>query len=140
MVIPYLNAENEYAKLVMSSTESLQQKIFNEIKLRINEEDQSAPVYYNGYYYYTRTEKGKQYRFYCRKKGSLSSVEELLFDVNVLADGKSAFLFAGYEVSPDNKYAAWLSNDTGSYADFNLKVRDLENDQDIAGFEVQKVQ
>ncbi|HLN53167.1 MAG TPA: S9 family peptidase [Lentimicrobium sp.] len=140
MVIPYLKAENDYAEKVTSSTQALQDKIFNEMKQRLNEEDQSAPVWFNGYYYYTRTEKGKQYKIYCRKKGTLSAPENVLFDVNQMADGKNAFLFADYEVSPDNRHAAYLSNETGSYAEFILKVRDLETNKDIVGFEITKVQ
>lgn len=140
LVIPYLIAENEYAEMATSSTKLLQDKIFNEMKQRLNEEDQSAPVWYNGYFYYLRTEKGKQYRIYCRKKGSLSSVEEVMFDVNQMAHDKCAFLFAEFEISPDNRYAAYLSNETGSYAEFILKVRDLETNNDVAGFVVSNVQ
>lgn len=140
LVLSYLNAENQYADIVTNHTKSLQQLIFNELKSRIKEEDQTAPVFYNGYYYYSRTTKENQYKYYCRKKESLSAPEEIIFDVNELAKGKSTFLFADYEVSPDNRFATYLSNETGSYAEFTLKVRDLITGIDIKGFEISKVQ
>lgn len=140
LVTSYLKAENEYADKVTSSTKDLQNKLFDEIKSRVKEEDHTAPVFYNGYYYYTRTEAGKQYKFYCRKKEALSSPEEIMFDVNELAAGKDAFLFADFEVSPDNRHCIYLSNDTGSYAEFTLKVRNLHTGVDVPGFEVSKVQ
>lgn len=140
LVTSYLNAENEYADKVTSHTQELQVKLFDEIKSRVKEDDQSSPVFYNGYYYYTRTEAGKQYKFYCRKKENLSAKEEIMFDVNELAEGKDAFLFADFEVSPDNRYCLYLSNDTGSYAEFVLKVRNLYTGIDLPGFIVTKVQ
>lgn len=140
MVKAYLNAENEYADKVMQSTESLQNKLFAEMRSRIIEDDITTPVYHNGYFYYTRTEKGKQYKLYCRKKGSLQADEELMFDVNQMASGKSAYIFADYEISSDNRYAAYSENETGSYAEFILKVRDLESGRDVSGFEITKVQ
>lgn len=140
LVKAYLNAENEYAEMVTRSSLNLENKLFEEIKGRFKEEDQTAPFFYNGYYYYTRTEESRQYKIYCRKKESLSSAEEIMFDVNEMASGKSAFLFADFEVSPDNRYAAYTSNETGSYADFILKIRDLKTGKEITGFEVEKVQ
>ncbi len=139
LVTTYLQEENDYASVVMESTLPLQEKLYNELKSRLKEDDQTAPVFYNGYYYYKRTEKGRQYKIYCRKKESLASHEEIMFDVNEMALDKSAYIFAGYEVSPDNRYAAYLSNETGSYAEFILKVRDLENGTDLTGLEITKV-
>ncbi len=139
LVISYLNAENEYAAQVTKQSASLEQRLFDEMKARIKEDDQSAPVFYNGYYYYTRTEKCKQYKIYCRKKESLSASEEVIFNVNEMAAGKPAFLFADYSISPNNCYAAYLTNETGSYAEFVLRVRDLETGLDISGFEITRV-
>lgn len=140
LVNAYLNAENDYAEKVMQNSCNLEQRIFEEIKGRIEEEDQTAPFFHNDYHYYTRTEKGRQYKIYCRKKETLASAEEVLFDVNEMASGKTTFLFADFEVSPDNRYAAYTSNETGSYADFILKVRDLHTGIDLEGIEVDKVQ
>ncbi|HLO90668.1 MAG TPA: S9 family peptidase [Lentimicrobium sp.] len=140
LVTAYLKSENEYAQTVTAGSEILQKTIFEEMKGRLNEEDQSAPVYFNGYYYYSKTKQGKQYKIYCRKKESLSSEEEVIFDINEMAAGKSAFLFADYEVSPDNRYAAYMSNNSGSYAEFTLRIRDLETGLDLSGIKISKVQ
>lgn len=134
-VIEYLNAENEYTESVMASTKELQQTIYDEILGRIKEDDESYPSYINGYWYYSRTEKGKQYRTYLRRKGSLDAEEEVIFDVNNMAEGKSAFIFAGYSVSPDNNKVAYLFNETGSYAEYVMKIKDLNTDEEI-GFTV----
>lgn len=135
-VIEYIKAENAYTDTVMASTRDLQQKIYDEILGRIKEDDESYPTYDNGYYYYSRTEKGKQYRTYCRRKGSMDAPEEVIFDVNKLAAGKQAFIFRGYVISPDNSKAAYFYNETGSYAEFTMKVRDLASGQDV-GFVVE---
>jgi oligopeptidase B len=134
-VIEYLNAENEYTESVMASTKELQQTIYDEILGRIKEDDESYPSYINGYWYYSRTEKGKQYRTYLRRKGSLDAEEEVIFDVNKMAEGKSAFIFAGYSVSPNNNKVAYLFNETGSYAEYVMKIKDLNTDEEI-GFTV----
>lgn len=138
-VIAYLNAENAYCDTVMQSTLPLQDKLFAEMKGRIKETDETVPQLDNGYYYYSRTEEGKQYRIYCRKMGEVSAAEEVIFDVNKLAEGKPAFMFAGYDVSNDNKLAAFVSNETGSFADFTLKVKDLTTGLDLP-LSIDKVQ
>ncbi len=138
-VIDYLKAENAYCDAVMKSTVPLQEKLFAEMKGRIKETDETVPQLDNGYYYYSRTEEGKQYRIYCRKKGNVSAPEEVDFNVNNMAEGKHAFIFSDYEISPDNKLAAYLSNETGSFADFTLKIRDLDNGIDLP-LSIDKVQ
>jgi len=138
-VIDYLKAENAYADTVMNSTKALQDKLFAEMKGRIKEDDATVPQLDNGYFYYTRTEKGKQYRTNCRKKGSVTAAEEVVFDINKMAEGKKAFIFSNFEVSPDNKLAAFMSNETGSYADYTLQVRDLESGTDLP-LKIDKVQ
>ncbi|MEL3908649.1 MAG: S9 family peptidase [Treponemataceae bacterium] len=131
-VIEYLNQENKYTASVMDSTKELQSKIYSEIVGRIKEDDISYPIFENGYYYYFKTEKGKEYRTYCRKKDlSENAKEEILFDVNKMADGKSAFIFDEYYISPDNKKSAYTYNETGSYAEFTLKIRNLETGNDF---------
>lgn len=135
-VIEYIKAENAYTDTVMASTRDLQQKIYDEILGRIKEDDESYPSFDDGYYYYSRTEKGKQYRTYCRRKGSMDAPEEVIFDVNKMADGKQAFIFRGYVISPDNSKAAYFYNETGSYAEFTMKVKDLASGQDV-GFAVE---
>lgn len=134
-VIDYLKAENAYTDTVMASTKTLQQTIYDEIIGRIKEDDESYPSFSDGYYYYSRTEKGKQYRTYCRRKGTLDAPEEIIFDVNKMAEGKPAYIFRGYSISPDNSKAAYFYNETGSYAEFIMKVKDLASGKDV-GFTV----
>ena len=135
-VIDYLHAENAYTKEVMASTTELQQTIYDEIIGRIKEDDETYPSFVDGYYYYSRTEKGKQYRTYCRRKGAMTAAEEVIFDVNKMAEGKQAFIFQGYSVSPDNRKAAYFFNETGSYAEFTMRIKDLESGENI-GFEIE---
>ncbi len=130
-VIDYLNQENNYTDSVMSSTKALQDTIYNEITGRIKDADESYPVLMNQYNYYSRTEAGKQYRIYLRKANAEGAQEELLFDVNQMAEGKKAMRFAGYNISPDNKLAAYSFNETGSFADYIIKVKSLETGKDL---------
>ena len=129
--IAYLKTENAYCDTVMAATKDLQKTLFDEMKGRIKEDDQSVPSLSNGYYYYSREETGKQYSINCRKKGSTNAPEEVVFDENKMAEGKPSFLFAGYEASDDNRVAAYISNSTGSYAEFSLRFRDLQTGQDL---------
>ena len=130
-VIDYLNAENKYTDSVMASTTELQQTIYEEILGRLKEDDESYPSYMNGYWYYSRTEKDKQYRTYCRRKGTMDAEEEIIFDVNKMAEGISAFIFGGYSISPDNSKVAYLFNETGSYAEYVMKMKDLNTGEEI---------
>jgi oligopeptidase B len=138
-VIAYLNAENAYSDTVMQSTKALQDKLFTEMKGRIKEDDETVPMLYNGYYYYQRTAKGKQYPTHCRRKGSITAPEEVFFDVNAMAEGKKAFIFSNWDISPDNNLAAYTSNETGSFADYTLRIRDLTTGKDL-GESIPKVQ
>jgi oligopeptidase B len=124
-VIGYLKAENAYTEGVMKHTEKLQQSLYEEMVARIKETDLSVPIKRDDYYYYYRTEKGKQYRIHCRKKGSLDAQEEILLDVNQLAEGKDYTYLGVYEVSPDHKLLAYATDTTGSER-YTLRVKDLE--------------
>lgn len=130
-VIDYLKAENSYCDTVMNRTKPLQEKLFAEMKGRIKEDDASVPQIDNGYFYYSRTEKDKQYAIYCRKKGTQDASEDVIFDVNKMAEGFPAYIFADYETSDDAKLAAYAFNNTGSFASFTLCVRNLETGQDL---------
>ena len=138
-VIAYLETENAYCDTVLKSTLPLQETLFAEMKGRIKETDETVPQLNNGYYYYSRTEEGKQYRIYCRKQGSLTAAEEIIFDVNKMAENKSAFILSSYDVSLDNKLAAYMSNETGSFADYTLKIKNLESGSDL-NVSIDKVQ
>ncbi|KPM49707.1 S9 family peptidase [Jiulongibacter sediminis] len=106
-VISYLNAENDYLKTMMAGTEKLQGELFEEMKGRIKQKDETVPYLKNGYYYYVRTEEGEQYYKYCRKKGSLEAEEEVILDVDAMAEGKPYYSVSGLAISPDNQMLAF---------------------------------
>ena len=105
-VLDYINAENAYTEKGMKHTEKFQNDLFDEIVGRIKKDDESLPYLDNGYFYYTRYEKGKEYAIHCRKKESLDGEEKILLDENVLAKGHNHFAVGGMNVSPDNQ---WMS-------------------------------
>lgn len=124
-VVSYLEAENAYTTAIMKQTEPFQQRLFDELKSRIKETDESVPYFKNGYYYYTRTLEGKQYYKYCRKKGSLDAPEEILLDVDAMAKGHAYYAVSGLSVSPDNKLLAY-GVDTVSRREYIVHVKNLE--------------
>ncbi|RJP56795.1 MAG: S9 family peptidase [Ignavibacteriales bacterium] len=124
-VLDYLNAENSYTSEVMKKTEDFQQKLYDEIIGRIKQDDQSVPYKKNGYYYYTRYEEGKEYPIYCRKKGSLAAEEEVLLNVNEMAEGYAYYSVSGLNVSPDNKMLAF-GVDTLSRRNYDIYIKNLE--------------
>ena len=123
-VITYLNAENEYLDAGMKHTTELQDKIFNEIVGRIKQDDASVPYKENGYWYYTRYESNKEYPIYCRKKGSMGASEEVILNVNELADGHDYYGMQGISVSEDNNLLAY-AEDTVSRRRYTIYVKDL---------------
>lgn len=124
-VIDYLNAENSYRDLYMKDYKGLEEELFQEIKSRIKEDDSSVPYLDNGYYYYTRYEKGKQYPIYCRKKGNLEAKEEVLIDANIMSEGYDYFRVGDIEISPDDKVMAY-SIDTLSRRIYTIYFMNLE--------------
>ncbi len=124
-VYDYLNAENAYFEDKMGYTNDFQESLFEEMKGRIKEDDESVPYKQNGYYYITRYEKGQQYPIYSRKKGSLDSEEIILFNVNDEAKGFDYFQLGGLNVSPDNKLIAFAT-DTVSRRQYFIKIKNLE--------------
>jgi oligopeptidase B len=123
-VIDYLNKENEYYQQSTVHTKDFQKDLFEEMKARIKEDDESVPYFYNGYYYITRFEKGKDYPIHSRKKGSLDAQEEILFDCNQMAKGHAYFNLAGLSVSEDN---IWVSfgTDTVSRRQYTIQIKNL---------------
>ncbi|MCH2449399.1 MAG: S9 family peptidase [Gracilimonas sp.] len=124
-VLDYLNSENEYTDLAMKDTERLQENLYEEIVGRIKETDESLPYFENGYWYYTRYEEGSEYPIHSRKKGSLDAEEEILIDVNELADGHDYYSATGLQVSPDNKILAF-GEDTLSRRVYHIRFKNLE--------------
>jgi oligopeptidase B len=124
-VIAYLEAENKYRESVMKGTEQFQEDLYQEIIGRIKQDDRSVPYKENGYFYYTQYEEGKEYPIFCRKKESLDAVEEVLADVNEMAEGHSYYQVGGLSVSPDNRYMA-IGVDTVSRRKYTIYIKDLE--------------
>lgn len=127
-VIKYLNEENEYCNSIMEDTKEFQDKLFEEMKGRIKQNDSSVPFKDNGYLYYNRFEEGKEYAFNCRKKESLESNEEVLFDQNKMAEGTSYFSLGGYSVSPNNKIVGF-GVDLISRRQYNLRFKNIETNE-----------
>ena len=127
-VIQYLNAENAYLDQVLAPVKDLQTTLFEEMKGRIKQQDESVPYKEGNYYYYTRYITGGEYPIYCRKKGSLTSTEEILFDGNALAKGHAYYQLGGYEVS-DNDELAIYAEDTVSRRLYTLRVKNLKTGQ-----------
>ena len=123
-VVNYLTAENTYWETMMKDTEPLRDELFKEMKARIKEKDESVPVFRNGYYYYSRTETGKQYFKYCRKKGNLQAPEEILLDVDQMAEGKAYYSAGGFNISPDNSKLIYGVDDI-SRRQYKLFLKDL---------------
>ncbi|RME30731.1 MAG: S9 family peptidase [Candidatus Zixiibacteriota bacterium] len=123
-VLEYLKAENAYADAMMKHAESLREKLYKEIIGRIQETDLSVPVRHGDYFYYYREEKGKQYRIYCRKKGSLEAEEQILLDVNKLAEGKDFMRIGTYQISPDHNLLLFSTDDKGNER-YTLHVKNL---------------
>lgn len=124
-VVDYLKTENAYLDTMMGGTKQLQADLFAEMKARIKEKDESVPVFKNGYYYYTRTEDGKQYYKYCRKKGSLDAKEEVLLDVDKMAEGHAYYTVTGFDISQNNKLLAYAVDEI-SRRQFTIYVKNLE--------------
>lgn len=130
-VVEYLKAENAYTDTMMAGTAKFQEALFSEMKGRIKEKDESVPVFSNGYWYYTRSEEGEQYFKYCRKKGSLEAAEEVLLDVDKMAEGHPYYSAVGFNVSPDNKLLAY-GVDTVSRRQYTLYIKNLETGEHFA--------
>ena len=124
-VISYLNQENDYYYKMTAHTKDFQKDLFDEMKSRIKEDDESVPYFYNGYFYITRTEKDKDYPIYARKKGSLNAREEILFDCNEMAKGKSYFQLGELSISPNNKFAVFSTDVVGRRI-YTIQIKNLE--------------
>ena len=123
-VIKYLEAENVYTSAMMKDTEGLQEKLYDEIISRIKQTDMSVPYQKCGYYYYTRFEEGKEYPLYCRKKGSLEAEEEIMLNVNDMAEGHDYFHVAGPTISSDKNLIAY-GVDTVSRRKYTIQFKNL---------------
>ena len=123
-VAAYLQAENAYTDAVMKPTDGLQKKLYDEMLGRIKETDVEVPYKDGNYFYYTRTEAGKQYPIYCRKKGGMDGAEEILLDQNELAKGQKFMSVQAFAVSDDGNLLAYTTDNTG-FRQYVLAVKDL---------------
>jgi len=130
-VISYLEEENKYTKAMMKHTEELQTELYDEIVGRIKQTDMSVPYKRNGYFYYSRYEEGMEYPIYCRKEGTLEADEEIMLNVNEMAEGYSYFQVGGISVSHDNKLIAY-GVDTLSRRKYTIHFKDLETGEILA--------
>ena len=124
-VVEYLTAENKYYDTMMAATKTFQDNLYTEMKARIKEKDESVPFFKNGYFYYNRVVEGKDYFVYCRKKGDMNAAEEVLLDVNAMAEGHNYFSAIGFSVSMDNKLLAY-GVDVLSRRQYNICIKNLE--------------
>ncbi|WP_440121316.1 S9 family peptidase [Tenacibaculum sp. Ill] len=124
-VYDYLNAENAYYEEITKETKEFQEELFQEMKGRIKEDDESVPYKKDGYFYITRYEKGQQYPIYSRKKETLEAEEEIMFNVNKEAKGYDYFQLGGLNVSTDNKMVAFAT-DTVSRRQYFIRIKNLE--------------
>jgi len=127
-VIDYIKAENDYTEKMMASTRTLQEKLYKEMLGRLKETDTMAFVKIDDYYYYSRTVKGQQYSIHCRKKGSLDAPEQILIDLNTLAQGHEYLDLGADKISPDHRYLAYTIDTSGS-EDYSVYVKDLDSDK-----------
>ncbi len=127
-VMAYLQAENAYADALMKSTSPLQEKLYNEMLSHIKQTDVNVPYRWGNYFYYTRTEEGKQYPIFCRKHGSLDAQEEIILDQNELAKGQKFMSVGAFSPSDDGNLLAYTTDHTG-YRQYTLHIKDLRNGQ-----------
>jgi oligopeptidase B len=144
-VLEYLRAENAYTAAMMQPTEPLQAKLYTEMLSHIKETDESVPYRLGRWFYSTRTEEGKQYPIHCRRAASGEDVdapfdpsqpEQIILDVNVLAEGKPFMTVGAMAISPDGNYLAYSTDETG-FRQYTLHIRDMRTGED-APFAVER--
>ena len=128
--IEYIKAENEYYELMMAETLPLQEELYGEMKARVQEKDESVPYFKKGYYYYSRQVEAKDYYIFCRKPGSLNAEEEILLDVNAMAEGHTYYAATGFSLSMDNKLLAY-GVDTLSRREYTIYIKNLETGETL---------
>ena len=129
-VLEHLKAENTYTAAVMAPFKAFEDKLYNEMLGRIKQTDVSVPYPQRGYWLYARTEEGKQYPILCRKKGSVDAPEEVVLDVNKLAEGQKFMALGDFEYSDDNTMLAY-STDINGHRDYDFHLRSLATGEEI---------
>ncbi|HTX19683.1 MAG TPA: S9 family peptidase [Bacteroidota bacterium] len=129
-VIAYLDAENAYTEAMTKSSEELRERLYREIVDRTKQTDLSVPYRFGEYWYYTRTEEGKQYPIHCRKKGTLEGAEVVILDLNSLAEGHSFLGLGFFKVTDDGSLLAY-SIDTTGFREYRCLIKDLRTDEHL---------
>ncbi|MBV1776209.1 S9 family peptidase [Burkholderiaceae bacterium DAT-1] len=124
-VIDYLNAENAYAQAYTAGQKALEAQLFEEMKGRMPEDDQSVPFTLHGFRYYSRMEAGKQYPIMCRQQDQVDAPEEILLDLNVMAAGKPFLSLGEFDISPDSRWLA-LTTDSKGFRQYDLQIKSLQ--------------
>ena len=127
-VLAHLKAEDAYTETVMKPTAALQEKLYKEMLSHIKQTDTNVPYRWGNHFYYTRTEEGKQYPIFCRKRGSLEAPEEIVLDQNELAKGQKFMSIGLFVPSDDGNLLAYSTDNTG-YRQYTLQIKDLRNGQ-----------
>ncbi len=130
-VIAHLEAENDYVTSSLADSDGLRERLFDEMRSRIKEDDSTAPYKHGDYYYYRRFEEGLEYPIYCRRKGSMEAEEQVLLDVNALAGDAPYFAVRGFSVSPDHTKAVFGVDLVGRRF-YSLRIIDLETGEEIS--------
>ncbi len=125
-VLAYLEAENDHKEARLAHLKGLREDLFSELRSRIKEDDSSVPVFDRGYWYYTRYETGREYPIIARREGSLEAEEQIMLDVNELAEGHDFYQLGGWDVSFDGGRIAFLE-DTVGRRQFSIRIRDLSS-------------
>ncbi len=136
-VIQHLEAENAYTKAVLQPTEAFQEQLYQEMLSRIQQTDLSVPYQLRGYLYFTKTEEGKQYPLHFRQGKDQNNAEELLLDLNALAEGYSFLGLGVFQVSDDNRLLAY-STDTTGFRQYTVQIKDLQS-EDTLPFRAERV-
>src|SRR5262249_33541523 len=124
-VMEYLQSESAYADAVMKPTEPLQTKLYNEMLSHIKQTDVNVPYRWGNYFYYTRTEEGKQYPIFCRKRERLDANEEIVLNVNEMAKGQKFMSVGAFVPSDDGTLLAYTTDNTG-YRQYTMHVKNLK--------------
>jgi oligopeptidase B len=124
-VMEHLKAEDSYTETVMKPTAPLQEKLYKEMLSHIKQTDVNVPYRFGNYFYYSRTEEGKQYPIYCRKRGSLEATEEIILDQNELAKGQKFMSIGSFAPSDDGNLLAYSTDNTG-YRQYTLHIKNLQ--------------
>ena len=129
--VAYLEAENAHADAWFARHRPLTDAIFREIKARVQETDESAPVRKDDWWYVTRTEEGRSYPIHCRGRTAATATEQVLLDENVEAEGHEFFAVSAFDVNPQHTVLAWGSDTDGS-EHYTMRFRDLASGADLA--------